>query len=96
MNLLNLLLWRISPLVSVDIARVILAFRFMMIDAPFLLGCARPLREHKSETDILAIKAGMNGIAHPSEDGYNYAKKIGLHVRFSEEYFALMYRDLQH
>ncbi len=83
-----------TPSSPMDIARVILASRLMMADTPILLGCARPLGEHKSETDILAIKAGVNGIAYPSEAGYNYARKIGLHVRFSEECCALMYRDL--
>ena len=83
-----------TPSSPMDIARVILASRLMMTDTPILLGCARPLGEHKSETDILAIKAGVNGIAYPSEEGYNYARKIGLHVRFSEECCALMYRDL--
>lgn len=81
-----------SPL---DIARVTLASRFMMVDTPLLLGCARPSGEHKSETDILAIKAGVNGIAYPSEEGYDYARKMGLDVRFSEKCCALIYRELK-
>jgi uncharacterized radical SAM superfamily protein len=43
----------------------------------------------------LSIKAGVNGIAYPSEEGYNYAKKIGLEIRFSEECCALMGKDLR-
>jgi uncharacterized radical SAM superfamily protein len=85
----------LTPSSPMDIARVILASRFMMVDTPILLGCARPWGEHKSQTDILAIKAGVNGIAYPSEEGHDYAKKIGLQVRFSEACCALMYRDLQ-
>jgi uncharacterized radical SAM superfamily protein len=84
----------LTPPSPLDIARVTLASRLMMQDTPVLLGCARPLGEHKSETDILAIKAGVNGIAYPSEEGYNYAKKIGLEIRFSEECCALMSKDL--
>jgi len=80
-----------SPL---DIARVILASRFMMPDIPVLLGCARLRGEHKSETDILAIRAGVSGIAYPSEGGYDFAKKARLNIKFSEECCALAYRDL--
>ena len=58
-----------------------------------VLGCIRPGGKHKSETDILAIKAGVNGIAYPSEEGYNYAKNIGLNIRFSEECCSLIYRE---
>jgi uncharacterized radical SAM superfamily protein len=73
-----------------DIARVTLASRLLLKDTPLLLGCARPLGEHKDETDILAIKAGVNGIAYPSEAGYNYAKKRGLKILFSEECCSLI------
>ncbi len=84
----------LTPPSPLDIARVTLASRLLLQDTPIILGCARPLGEHKSETDILAIKAGVNGIAYPSEEGYNYAKKIGLEIRFSEECCALMSKDL--
>jgi len=80
-----------SPL---DIARVILASRFIVPNIPVVLGCARPGGEHKSETDILAIRAGVSGIAYPSEEGYDFAKKAGLSINFSEECCALMYRNL--
>jgi len=80
-----------SPL---DIAKVIIASRLMMPKVPLILGCARPGGEHKSETDILAIKAGVNGVAYPSEEGYSFAKKVGLDIKFSEECCALMYKDL--
>ena len=86
---------KITPPSPQDIARVTLASRLMMVNTPLLLGCARPLGEHKSETDVLAIKAGVNGIAYPSEAGYNYAKMLGLNIRFSESCCALMYRDLK-
>lgn len=76
-----------------DIARVILASRLLMPDTPLLLGCARPRGSHKSETDILAIKAGVNGIAYPSEEGYTFARELGLKARFSEECCSLIYRE---
>jgi len=84
----------VEPPRPIDVARVILAARFIVQSTPLILGCARPRGNHRSETDVLAIKAGVNGIAYPSEEGYNFAKKIGLKVRFSEECCALIYKDL--
>lgn len=83
----------VAPSSPLDIARVILASRFTMPDTPLLLGCARPRGEHKSETDTLAIRAGVNGIAYPSREGYDFAREKGLTINFSEECCALMYRD---
>ncbi len=80
-----------SPL---DISRVILATRFMIPRTPSTLGCARPMGKHRSETETLAIRAGVNGIAYPSEKGYHFAKKLGLDIRFSEECCALVYRKV--
>ncbi len=83
----------VAPSTPLDIARVILASRFTMPDTPLLLGCARPRGAHKSETDTLAIRAGVNGIAYPSREGYDFAREKGLTIKFSEECCALMYRD---
>ncbi|MFQ6081218.1 MAG: radical SAM protein, partial [Candidatus Bathyarchaeia archaeon] len=83
----------VTPPSPLDVARVILAARFMMPETPLILGCARP-GEYKSKTDILAIKAGVSGIAYPSEEGYNFARKAGLEVRFSTECCALQYKHL--
>ncbi len=84
----------LTPPSPLDIARVTLASRLLMANTPILLGCARPLGEHKSKTDVLAIKAGVNGIAYPSEEGYQYAKRIGLEIKFSEACCALMSKEL--
>ncbi len=84
---------RVAPPSPVDIARVILAARFMMPKTPLIRGCARP-GESKSDADVLAIKAGVSGIAYPSEEGYNFAREAGLEVRFSAECCALLYKDI--
>ena len=84
----------VAPPSPLDIARVILASRFIMPNTLLILGCARPGGKHKSETDVLAIKAGVSGIAYPSEEGYSFAKKTGLDIRFSEKCCALTYKDL--
>ncbi len=83
----------VTPPSPLDVARVILAARFMMPETPLILGCARP-GEYKSKVDILAIKAGVSGIAYPSEEGHNFARKAGLEVRFSTECCALQYKHL--
>ena len=83
-----------TPSSPMDIARVILATRLSIPDKPVILGCARPHGEHRRETDVLAIKAGVNGIAYPTEEGYYYAKERGLSIRMSEECCSLMDRAL--
>lgn len=83
-----------SPPLPVDVARVVLASRLLMPETPLLLGCARPRGQHKVETDILAIKAGVNGIAYPSEEAHAFAKKLGLSVRLHEKCCSLLWQDL--
>jgi uncharacterized radical SAM superfamily protein len=83
----------VAPPSPLEISRVILASRFMMPETPSILGCARPMGLHRSETDKLSIRAGVNGIAYPSEEGYGFAKRLGLDIRFSEECCALTYRE---
>jgi uncharacterized radical SAM superfamily protein len=51
---------------------------------PIILGCARPMGEYKQEVDRLAIDAGLDGIAFPSEGAVSYARERGLEVVFME------------
>jgi uncharacterized radical SAM superfamily protein len=44
------------------------------------LGCARPVGTHKQKTDRLAIDAGVDGLAVPSQDATDYAKSLGIEV----------------
>jgi len=71
-----------------------LASRFRMPNTPLILGCARPRGQHKSKTDILAIKCGVNAIAYPSEEAYSFAKTLGLKITLSDECCALLWKDL--
>ena len=82
----------ITPPSPLDIARVILATRLLIPATPLLLGCARPRGIHKVQTDILAIKAGVNGIAYPSEEVCHMAKKIGLDFDFHQQCCSLMWQ----
>jgi len=78
----------------VDIGRVILALRLSMPQTPTILGCARPRGRHRSLTDAVAIRAGVSGIAYPSEEAYALARRLGLTVRLSGECCALLWKDV--
>ncbi len=84
----------VTPSTPEEISRVVLALRFTLPNTPILLGCARPKGEHKSNTDILSIKAGVNGIAYPSQESYEYSVENGLAIKYSEECCSLIYRDI--
>ena len=84
----------VTPSTPEEISRVVLALRFTLPNTPILLGCARPKGEHKSNTDVLSIKAGVNGIAYPSQESYEYSVENGLAIKYSEECCSLIYRDI--
>jgi hypothetical protein len=73
----------VAPPKPWDILRTLIAARFMMPSAPLVLGCVRPKGEHRAETDMLAVKAGVNAIAFPSEDAVQLADSMDLVVSFS-------------
>lgn len=83
----------VSPPRPLDVARVVLASRLVMPKVPLLLGCARPRGQHKVRTDILAIKAGVNGVAYPSEEACEFAEKLGLSTKFHEKCCSLIWQD---
>mgnify|MGYP002725634222 CR=1 FL=1 len=56
--------------------------RLALPQTPILLGCARPLGKIKIDIDQLAINAGLNGIAFPSEGIIKYANQKGLEPQF--------------
>jgi len=73
----------VTPPKPGDILRVLITARFMMPSTPLVLGCVRPKGKHRVETDILAVKAGVNAIAFPSGDAVRLADSVGLAVSFS-------------
>lgn len=77
-----------------EIARVLLALRLLMPHTPLLIGCARPRGLHKAKTDVLAIRAGVNGIAYPSEEAHEFAKAFGFKIEFHEKCCSLAWQDL--
>jgi lipoyl synthase len=60
-----------------DVAKVFVAARQRITDAPVQLGCIRPAGLHKLMTDAYAVMAGFDGIAYPAEGTVALARAIG-------------------
>jgi uncharacterized radical SAM superfamily protein len=54
----------------------------------------RPKGKHRMETDVLAMRAGADAVAFPSETALKYAKKEGYLTAFSSFCCAQIYRDI--
>ncbi|HID93950.1 MAG TPA: radical SAM protein [bacterium (Candidatus Stahlbacteria)] len=81
----------VVPPSALEACKVFLQARRMFAKTPMLLGCARPTGQHKTQTDIYAVKAGFNGIAYPADGIINFAKKLGLKPKFSEYCCSLIF-----
>jgi lipoyl synthase len=77
----------------VDIAKVASVARLMFPETPLILGCMRPKGALRRETDVLALKAGVDAVAFPSENAVKYAESKGYTVSFSSYCCAQMYMD---
>ena len=84
---------KVKPPQPVDIAKVSALARLMFPNAPLVLGCMRPKGALRSETDVLALKAGVDGVAFPSEGAIEYVKSRGYKTAFSSYCCAQMYID---
>lgn len=85
----------VEPPKPKEIAKVLIAARVMMPSKPLVLGCARPLGEHKVKTDLLAVRAGVNAIAFPSEEAVELAESMGLKTSFSNLCCSQVYEDIE-
>jgi uncharacterized radical SAM superfamily protein len=84
---------KVKPPQPADIAKVTAAARLMFPRTPLALGCVRPKGKHRAETDVLALKAGVDAIAFPSEDAVKYAETQGYELSFSSYCCAQIYVD---
>lgn len=69
--------------------------RMTLPDTPVLLGCERPAGEHKLMTDMLALRAGLSGIAFPAEGVIREARKMGLNPILSEQCCAMLVDEVE-
>ncbi|MDW8040644.1 MAG: radical SAM protein [Nitrososphaerota archaeon] len=83
----------VEPPKPLDIARVLAVARNMFPENPIALGCMRPKGKHRAETDVLAVKAGVDAIAFPSEEAIKFAEKQGFKVGFSPYCCSQIYVD---
>jgi uncharacterized radical SAM superfamily protein len=84
---------KVKPPKPADIARVTAAARLSFPQTPLALGCVRPKGKHRAETDVLALKAGVDAIAFPSEEAVKYAEAQGYTFSFSSCCCAQIYVD---
>ena len=82
------------PPQPIDIAKTVACARVMFPETPLVLGCMRPKGSLRAETDVLALKAGVDAVAFPSEEAINYAKEHGFEVSFSSYCCARIFVDL--
>jgi len=85
----------VTPPSPEDIARVLVAARLMLPKTPIVLGCMRPKGEHRAETDVLAVKAGVNAIAFPDEKAVRLAESFGFETVFSSLCCSQVFEDLK-
>ena len=83
----------VKPPEPTDIAKVAAAARLMFPQTPLGLGCMRPKGKHRTCTDVLALKAGLDAIAFPSEEAIAYARTQGYATSFSPYCCAEIYMD---
>ena len=85
----------VTPPPPTAIGKVLAIARLMMPATPLVLGCMRPQGVHRVETDVLAVKAGVNAIAFPTEDAIRLAESIGYDVSFSSYCCSQIFEDLR-
>jgi uncharacterized radical SAM superfamily protein len=78
-----------------DIAKVLVASRLVLPKTPLVLGCMRPKGKHKTETDILAVEAGVNAIAFPAEQAIELAETMHMETSFSSLCCSQIFGDLK-
>ncbi len=83
----------ITPPEPEEIGDVFLYARKKFFDTPVLLGCERPYGISKLKIEEFAVKAGLNGIAYPSEGVIPFSVRLGLMPKFSELCCSLIFAE---
>ena len=80
----------IKPLDPEAMGELFVFARKRFPEIPVVVGCERPIGRHRRQVDRLALEAGLDGIAFPSEEGIQWAKNKGLRVNFFGDCCALI------
>lgn len=86
---------KVEPPKPSEIGRVILTARHMMPTVPLALGCMRPKGDHRTETDVWAVKAGVNAIAFPTKEAVKLAESMRYNISFSSLCCSQIFEDLK-
>jgi lipoyl synthase len=93
--------FRDTPMASVDppaparAARFIAGARMTLPGVKASLGCARPRGRYRQEVDVLAVRAGINALALPSDGALEEARARGLEVVLSEMCCSISPEDIR-
>jgi uncharacterized radical SAM superfamily protein len=82
----------VLPPTPEEIGRIMTTARLGFRNTPVLLGCARPKGRHRIDTDVFAIRSGMNGVALISQEGVDFAEHLGLVPIFEDVCCSLAYQ----
>jgi uncharacterized radical SAM superfamily protein len=85
----------IEPPPPEDVVKVMLVARLMFPKTPLVLGCMRPKGEYREKIDMMAVLAGLNAIAFPTEKAVELARALGYKTSFSSFCCSQIYRDLK-
>jgi hypothetical protein len=85
----------VNPPKPQDIARVLAMTRLMFPSTPLVLGCMRTKDASRSKTEILAIKAGVDGIAFPTEEAVRFASSQQMKYSFSSCCCSQIFTDVK-
>ncbi len=84
---------KVKPPQPADIAKVTALARLLFPNTPLALGCVRPKGKHRAQTDVLALKSGVDAIAFPSKEAVRYSEAQGYTLSFSSFCCAQIYAD---
>jgi len=85
----------VEPPKPTDIAKVVATARLMFPQTPLVLGCMRPKGKHRNKTDVLALNAGVDAIAFPSEEAIKFAESQAYTLFFSSFCCSQIYADVR-
>lgn len=83
----------VKPPDPMDVAEIIAHARVAAAHVPIALGCVRPLKAYRRALDSLAVRAGVNGLAYPSEEIYRQLPGIGLKPMIHDTCCSFIFQD---
>lgn len=86
---------RVPPPPPEDVLSILVKARIMMPTVPLALGCMRPKGNNRIKIDTLAVRAGVNAIAFPTEEAINLATLMNLDVSFSSMCCSQIHNDFK-